>query len=228
MILLMLVTAVLITVTGIIYEQKFFVVLPIYVSLFVGLLQTTANRYSLLIGSFNSIIYTVTYVYLGLYATAVSTFFFSCIVQFMTFVLWNKRKYAHSTKFRKLSNKYRVILAVGILVASVAVCFWLDKIGSVYQVLDSLSAVMGAVLPVLTLFAFIEYSWLMLPSGVIVILLYASMLTNNPAQITHVIFSVYSLICVTRGFLSVRRLYKEQQNQKKLEESKEKSTAYLS
>lgn len=221
--LLLLVTATLMTVTGIIFKQNPIVILPLYISLFVALLQTRANRYSLLVGGFNSIIYTAVYIYLGIYATAVSSFFFSCIVQLATFVMWSKRKYANSTKFRKMSAKWRIIVSAVSFAAFLAVCLALDKAGSVYQVLDSISSVFGALIPILTLFAFIEYSWLMIPSGIISILLNLSIMLNNPAHITYVIFSIYSMICVTRGFFSVRRLYEEQQEQRALETNNEQS-----
>lgn len=220
---LMLITATLMTVTGIIFKQNPIVILPLYVSLFVGILQTKANRYSLLVGGLNSIIYTIVFIYLGVYATALSTFFFNCVVQLASFIMWNKRKYEHSTRFRTLNTKWRIITAVVSLSTFLVICFALDKAGSVYQVLDSLSAVVGALASILTLFVFIEYSYMILASSVVVFLLYYSMMLNNPAEIVYVIFSVYSIICVTRGFFSARRLYEEQQEQRALETNNEQS-----
>ena len=225
---LMLITATLMTVAGIIYKQNPLIILPLYVSLFVGILQTKANRYSLLVGGLNSIIYTIVFIYLGVYATAVSTFFFSCIVQLASFLRWNNRKYEHSTRFRKLSTKWRIITVLVSLSAFLVICFALDKAGSVYQVIDSLSSVVGAIASILTLFVFVEYAYLMLVSSVVAFLLYYSMMLNSPAEIVYVIFSVYSIICVTRGFFSARQIYKQQQNELNLEANDEKSTADLS
>ena len=56
-IILMAVTAVLITVTGIIFKQSFFRILPLYVSLVIGYLQTRMSRYAPLMGGINSILY---------------------------------------------------------------------------------------------------------------------------------------------------------------------------
>ena len=213
--LLMAVTAVLLTVTGIVYHQDIFLLLPHYISLVVGFLQTSANRYSLLLGSFNSLLYTAAYLYLGLYASAAQAFFFSFLFQLLSFILWNRRKHGSSTRFRKLSGLLRAVIGAGFLCAFLLVCFLLDQAGSSYQVLDSLSSLLGALVSVLTLFAFIEYTWLMLPSGLITIFLYAATMAQQPGQITYLIFSVYSLICVTQGFFSVRKLYAQQQKEEK-------------
>ena len=74
---LMAVTAILITVTGILFQQSFLRILPLYVSLVVGVLQSRANRYAALLGGINSILYTLVYLYLGLYASAGYAILFS-------------------------------------------------------------------------------------------------------------------------------------------------------
>ena len=86
----------------------------------------------------------------------------------------------------------------------------LKAAGSSYQLLDNLSSLMGIMISVLTMFAFVEYTWLMLPSGVLSIILNSVTMIEHPAQITYVVFSVYSFICVSRQFFTVRRLYAEQ------------------
>ena len=70
---------------------------------------------------------------------------------------------------------------------------------------------MGILITILTMFAFVEYTWLMLPSGLLNIALNIATMQTNPEQITYVVFSVYSMICVTIQFFCVRRLYGEQQ-----------------
>ena len=65
-------TAVLITVTGIKFNQSFFRILPLFISLFVANLQSRVNRYGSLLGSINSLIYAGVYVYYGLYASVLS------------------------------------------------------------------------------------------------------------------------------------------------------------
>ena len=69
----------------------------------------------------------------------------------------------------------------------------------------------GVLISILTMFAFIEYTYLIVVSSVISIYLHAVMLIDKPEQLTYLIFSIYSLICIIRGFFQARALYKEQQ-----------------
>ena len=147
---------------------------------------------------------------LGLYATAAQALFFSCFFQFAGFISWNRRKYGSSTVFRKLSARMRIILALALTAGFLILCAVLNMLGSAYMVLDSLSFFLGSAISVLTLFAYVEYTWLMLPSGLVSIMLNLQTLQANPGQWSYVVFSIYSMICVTMGFFSVRRLWKQQ------------------
>ena len=209
------ITAVAITVTGIIWRQDFIRILPLYFSLIIMFLNSKANRYALLLGGLNSILYTFTYIYLGLYASAAYAFFFSFIVQILSFIRWSKRSYKKSTEFRKLTSLQRILLLTGFLMAFCAVYFTLDAAGSSYKLLDTLSSLVSTIVTVLTMFAFIEYTWLWIPNSVLSIVLNAKTMVAHPEQITYLIYSVYALVCVITNFINVRKLYKEQtiQNQ---------------
>ena len=209
--ILLAVTAILITVMGILFRQSFIRILPLYVSLFVAVLQSRANRYACLLGGLNSILYTIVYVYLGLYASAGYAILFSFPLQIITFILWSRRKEGESTRFRRLSPLCRLLVLFGFAVSSVALGFILKAAGSSHQLLDNLSSLMGILITILTMFAFVEYTWLMLPSGLLNIALNIATMQTNPEQITYVVFSVYSMICVTIQFFCVRKLYAEQQ-----------------
>ena len=209
--ILLAVTAILITVTGILFRQNFLHILPLYVSLVVGILQSRANRYACLLGGLNSILYTVVYVYLGLYASAGYAILFSFPLQIITFLMWSRRKEGESTRFRRMSPLFRLFVLLGFIASSVALGFVLKAAGSSHQLLDNLSSLMGILITILTMFAFVEYTWLMLPSGLLNIALNIATMQTNPEQITYVVFSVYSMICVTIQFFCVRRLYAEQQ-----------------
>jgi len=54
---LIIIAAILITWTGIAFKQNVFRILPLYISLIIGMLQAKANRYANLIGSINCLIY---------------------------------------------------------------------------------------------------------------------------------------------------------------------------
>ena len=211
--LLILVTAAAITVTGILFRQSPLRVLPLYVSLVVGALQSRANRYASLIGGINSILYAFVYLYLGLYASAGYALLFSCPIQLVTFILWSRRKYGQSTRFRKMSVRLRVGVSAAFAAVFAGLYFVLRAVGSDYGVLDSLTSLLGILISILTMLAFIEYTWLMFPSGLIGIALHIATMKTYPEQITYVIFSVYSLICVTVQFFRVRKLYAQQQKE---------------
>ena len=74
---LLILTAIGITTTYCIFPSPFYLVLPLYISLFVGMLTSKANRYAFLIGGLNSILYTITYISFGTYMQAFYAFFFS-------------------------------------------------------------------------------------------------------------------------------------------------------
>lgn len=207
---LMAVTAILITVTGILFHQSLIRILPLYVSLVVGILQSRANLYASLLGGMNSILYALVYIYLGLYASAGYAILFSFPLQIMTFILWSRRKQGESTRFRKMSWRCRVAVLLGYLACFVILRAVLQAAGSNYQLLDNLTSLTGILISVLTMFAFVEYTWLMLPSGILSIVLNLSTMQTNPEQITYVIFSFYSIICVSIQFFRVRKLYAEQ------------------
>ena len=214
---LMGMTAVLITVTGVIFHQSVIRILPLYISLVIGLLQSRANRFAPLLGGFNSLLYMIVYLYLGLYASAFYALLFSCPVQLMTFVRWSKNSYKESTQFRSMTWGQRIAVLGGYGAAVAMLCLILNTLGSDYSLLDSLSSLLGILVSILTMLAFVEYTWLMLPSAVIGICLDISVMQAHPEQITYVIYAFYSLICVTIGFFRVRRLYAEQRNQMKNE-----------
>ena len=205
-----LATALMITFAGVVWKQDFFRILPLYISLIVGMGQSYASRYASLVGGINCILYTVVYISFGLYAQAANALLISCPLQIATFIRWSKHKYKNSTEFRKLSPKGRLIAATIFGICFVTVYFILIAVNSSYQLLDTGLTLIAIFTSVLTLFSYIEYSWLMLGTGLLSIALDIAMIPERPAQITYLIFSIYSLICISRQFFAVRNLYKEQ------------------
>ena len=208
---LIVLTAATITVTGIIFEQVWWKMIPLYVSLVVGLCQTRASRYASLIGGTNSVLYAGVNLAEGLPGQSAYSLFVSCPFQIATFMRWSKNKYKPSTIFRHLSWKMRGIVGLIFAVCMALTCLVLTLINSSYVILDAAMMLIGIFTMVLTLLSFVEYSWFMLCTGVVSIILDAVMMADNPARITFLVFSVYSMICVTLQFITVQRLYKEQQ-----------------
>lgn len=215
---LMACTAIFITVTGIYFHQSFLRILPLYISLVVGMLQSRINRYANLVGSLNSLLYGVVYFYYGLYGSLFSAVLFSFPIQLLTFIRWNKNKWKHSTVLKKLTVKQRVLLSVGFVAALIAMWIVLPLIGSQYVFLDSLTNLLGIVIYFLTMFAFVEYTFLMLVNGVIGIALYVTMLGNTPEMTTYLIYSVYSFICIFIAYFQAKKLYDSQQAEVKNED----------
>lgn len=210
-------TGVLITAAGIYFKQDFLNILPLYISLIIAMLQSRVNRYASLMGSVNSLLYGAVYIYYNLYGSAFSAILFSCPVQLLTFIRWNKNKWEHSTKLRKLSIKQRLLILAGCIIVLIAMWVILPLIGSKYVFLDSLTNIIGILIYFLTMFAYVEYTFLMIINGVICIVLYITMLPETPEMTTHLIFSVYSFICIVFAFFRARKLYDNQQAEVKNE-----------
>lgn len=211
-------TAVLITAAGIYYKQSFLRILPLYISIVIGMLQSRVNRYASLIGSINSLLYGAVYVYFNLYGSAFSAFLFSFPIQLLTFLRWNKNKWEHSTVLRKLTAKQRILIAGGFVAALIAMWIILPLIGSQYVFLDSLTNILGILIYFLTMFAYVEYTFLMIINGVIGTVLYITMLGDSPEILTYLIYSVYSFICIVFAFFRSKKIYDSQQTEVKNED----------
>ncbi len=210
-IILMVFTAILITIAGVYYQQSFLRILPLYVSLVISLLQTRISRFASLMGGINSLLYGAVYIYYSLYGSAFSALLFSFPIQILTFIRWNKNKWEHSTVLRKMSWKQRVIVLFGFIGALAAMWILLPLIGAKYVFLDSIINLLGILIYFLTMFAFVEYTFLMIINGVISIILYITMLSDSPEIATYLIYSVYSFICIVFAFFQAKRLYDTQQ-----------------
>ena len=200
--------------TGIAYDQHVFRMIPICVSLLVGVLQTKANRYACLIGGCNAVLYAIVYLSFGLYASAASALFISCPFQLVTFVRWNKRAYRHSTEFRSLKKKQWFFLAIIFIFSFLGMYLLLSAMSSHHRFWDVAATLVGFFVSVLTLLRYREYSWLILVSSALGLGMNVSLMLEEPAQVTYVIYSIHSAICQILQFRSVRRLYCEQQKNK--------------
>lgn len=206
-------TTVLVTVTGIIYHQAVLRILPLYISIIISVLQSRVNRNASLIGGLNSILYACVDWHYGLYAISASDLLVSCPFQLATFILWSRRSYKHSTLLRRMTGRQRALTAILCLLVWLAVFFTLRHLHSNYQIIDSSMTLFGLLIYVLTLFAFVEYTWLMIPNCLANILLNIIVMMDEPDRVAFLVFSIYSLYCNVLGFIQARRIYAEQQVQ---------------
>lgn len=210
-IILIVATGIAILVAGILCKQEFFLMIPLFVSLFVMSFQSEANRIGPLIGSINSLIYTAAYIYMGVYASAASAVLFSFPIQLMTFFRWKKNAYKKTAVFRKMTTKMRIIWSGLFLIAWGIIAVIFMHLDYEYAVLDSCTLLFGFVIPVLTMLAYIEYTYLWIIQCVLGVFLNIQMVINDPKETTYLIYGVYALYCVIGAFISVQKFYKEQQ-----------------
>ncbi len=210
-IIIIIATGIAILVAGVLCKQEFFLMIPLFVSLFVMAFQSDANRLGPLIGSINSIIYTAAYIYMGVYASAASAILFSFPIQLMTFFRWKKNAYKKTAIFRKMTTKMRIFWCVLFLVAWGILAGVFMHLDYKYAILDSCTLLFGFVIPVLTMLAYIEYTYLWIVQCVLGVFLNIQMVINDPKETTYLIYGVYALYCVIGAFISVQKFYKEQQ-----------------
>ena len=212
--ILIIITGIAILIAGIICKQEFFLMIPLFVSLFVMAFQSDANRTGLLIGAINSVIYTAAYIYMGVYASAASSILFSFPIQLVSFFTWKKKAYKNTVIFRKMTNKQRIIFISAVLIAWAVTAGILMHLKYEYAILDSISFLFGFIIPILTMLAYIEYTYLWIIQAVIGLLLNIQMVINDYKETTYLIYGIYCLYCVIGAFMSVRKFYKEQQSLK--------------
>jgi nicotinamide riboside transporter PnuC len=213
--IIIIITGIAILVAGILCKQEFFLMLPLFISLFVMGFQSEANRLGPLAGAINSLIYTAAYIYMGVYASAASSLLFSFPIQLMTFFRWKKNAYKKTVVFRRMSTKVRVLASIGFVALWITLAVIFIKMDYEYAILDSGSFLMGFITPVLTMLAYIEYTYLWLVSAVVGLLLSVQMVVNDYKETTYLIYSVYCAYCIICAFINVSKFYKEQQSQLK-------------
>jgi nicotinamide mononucleotide transporter PnuC len=209
--IIILITGIAILAAGIICKQEFFLMIPLFISLFVMAFQSDANRLGPLAGAVNSVIYTAAYIYMGVYASAASAFLFSFPIQLGTFFTWKKKAYKNTVIFRKMTALQRVLFIIAILILWAILAIIFIKLKYEYAVLDSITFLLGFIVPILTMLAYIEYTYLWIIQAVIGLLLNIQMVINDYKETTYLIYGIYALYCVICAFINVRKFYKEQQ-----------------
>ena len=113
-----------------------------------------------------------------------------------------------------MSAKTRAVFIISVLAlwATLAgVCYYLNY---EYAILDSILFLLGVIVQVLTMLAFIEYTYLWIVQAVIGLFLNVQMVFVDPKETTYLVYGVYALYCVIGAFMSVQKYYKEQQQEK--------------
>ena len=194
--------------------QHFLLVLPLFNSLIIMLLTSSINRYGQLLGGINSIVYGCVYIYFGLYGMAATTILVNAPIMIITFILWNKRSYKHSTLLKKLSIKQRTIglvLLLCLMLGSFAILKLINPDGHI--LLDTAISVIGWVVTLLTLFAYIEAYPLNVINCLLNLILFGIMTADDIKQLPYLIYSIYSTVMVIRSCFISTKLYTEQHSE---------------
>lgn len=210
---------------GIYFGQSAIKLIPVCVSLIVMLFNARANRFGLLLGACNSLIYAIGYYSEGLYGTVISALY-GAVVSFASFFLWKKRAYGSSTVFRRMKVKFELLAVAGFAVLVVITVLILYRAGGTEPVLDGFTMMLGLVLPVLTMFAFIEALPLNIANMIVSLTLWIRIVAaGNLADITYLVYSVYCTYMTGRLVVRWIKLYLEQQREAKrsLPEEKEET-----
>ncbi len=212
---MLFVTGVGITVTAILFNASPINILPLYNSLIIMALSARANRYSLLYGGANSILYAYVNYTFDLKGQALSCLLFSFPVQMITFVLYTRRKYGASTLFRKMSWRWRGVVAVGFALCWAGTIAVLALLGGDYVLMDTTITLFSILIPLLAMFAFVEAPVLNMLNSAISLGQFVMMMTDGHLdRMPYLIFNVYSTTCVVIGALRTLSLYREQQSGK--------------
>lgn len=207
----MAITAVLITAAGIYFRQSFVRMLPLYISLYINILQSDVNRFAFLLASFNAVLYAWVYYYYGLYASAVYALFLSCPMQLVTFINWSRKSYEQSTQFRTLTKQQILLIVLGYAVSFLILYYVLSLLGSNYMLFDNAVTLFGVLLSLMMMFRFRECAFLMIPNAILRLGLYIAMVPASPEQLTYVIYAVYLLVCAVLMWKKTRTIYAQQQ-----------------
>lgn len=208
-------TGILLITFGIIYKQAFIKLLPTLVSLFVMLLNSRVNRFGLLLGGINAVIYSIGYFMEKLYPSAVSAIAISGTMGIVGFVLWSKNQTTDKqVKVRKLTLKSGGLFLAGAIVAWIAFFFVYRALGTKSLVLDNTLFILALVITTMQMLRYMEMPYLNIISLLVSIVQWTILTVENTANITYLIYNIFSLYCVVKSIFVWIKLYREQNNQK--------------
>ena len=192
--------------TAIIFKQNPIKALPLFISLIVMLLNARVSRYAFLLGGINSALYAISFALMGLYASGIFALVTSCPLQIITFINWQKKTHGGVTELRKMSWRVRGLVALGFAVIWPLVFFAIRAIpGANQSILDVTGTLLGILITVITMLRFAEYAPLNILSVIITLATYIAIFMTDRSSITHVIYSLYSGVCVVSAVIRVKK-----------------------
>ena len=211
---LMALTAIAYVIVWIRFDVPFLKILPLFVSLFVMMLQAKVSRVGYLLGGANSILYAIIYISTGIYASAASALLFSFPIQIITFLRWRKNSYKESTILRRMNTKGRILVLLLFLAAWGITLGALMLSGSDFAILDTSVSLLGILVSVLVMLAYIEYAPLWLLSSILSLALNIQVTMSDITFLPYTISGIYHLFCTVYAFYNVTKLYRIQNSKK--------------
>lgn len=208
----LMLTGVLIIVFGIIYKQSFIKLLPNLISLFVMLFNSRASRIGFLLGGLNCLLYTVVYAITSLWGNVISSVI-GALFAFLSYARWKKRAYGQSTVIKKMKPLHRTFFIIVFIAAWFALSWGLSLGGGTQPFLDAYSGVSGLLIPILTMFAYIEETPFYTLGTFLSLVMWLMIAAAEPNEITFVIFSIYSCYMAVKRAITWVKLYREQQRE---------------
>ena len=123
-------TFILILITGIIFKSAPLAIAPLFVSLAVMVLQARVNRYALLLGSLNSLLYCYYYFTMGLMSNFLYAIIISFPLQLISFINWSRNTKGSLTALKKMSVKQYIFGATGFILLWGAIFFGISLFGN--------------------------------------------------------------------------------------------------
>ena len=198
-----------ILITGIVFHQEFWRMLPLFISLVVMLFQAKVNRYAYLLGGLNSILYAVAYFSMGIRESALSALLMSFPLQIITFILWQRKTKGNVTALRKLNAWAITGITVTFAVVWAVMFLWFPHdatAGTFTVVMDTTTTLLGFITTILTLLRFREYIVTQIITTPLTLAMHIMIMVNgNTANITYVIYTVYTIICLGMALVRIAK-----------------------
>ena len=204
-----LITAALIIIFGIVFEQKIIKILPTIFTIIILQLSSQGKRIAFIFGATNCLIYCFGYLEENLLASVGSSIF-SFIIQMISFFQWKRNAYKNSTVFKRMTWKSIVLTIISFFVLWIAFYFLYIQLESSYIFLDNTIFVLNLIIPILVCFAFIEAQVINILCCFLTCILWCIIIPSNLSNITYLIMAAYSLFRVIQTLITWIKLYKEQ------------------
>lgn len=205
----MLITGIGAFTTALIFKQPAIKVLPIFITLFVMLFNSRANRIGFIIGGCNCFLYFISFMMQRLYMTAFSSAF-NGIISIISFFMWKRRAYGKATIFRRLKTFMRILFVALFLIVWAITSYLTAQNGGNQAILDSFTGILGFVVPILTMLAFVEDLPLNLISNFISLVMFIVLMFEDLGNFPFLFVNIYNMFMVVKRTFTWIKLYKEQ------------------